>query len=784
MTDIKKIAVLGSGVMGSGIAAHCANAGIPVLLLDIVKAGEKNRNFLTEGAVTKQLEAKPPGFTHKRNAKLVTCGNLEDDLAQLKDCDWIIEVVLEKLEVKQDVYRKIDAVRKKDSIVSSNTSTLPIHELVKGLPDAFAKDFMITHFFNPPRFMRLLEVVKGTQTRADAYDAIVKFADVTLGKGIVECKDTPGFIANRIGVYWMMTGLLEAMRLGISVEAADAVMGRPAGIPKTGMFGLFDLIGIDLMPLIAKEMLHTLPKDDPFVTMYQEPELVKKMIADGYTGRKGKGGFYRINKQGEKKIKEAIDLKTGEYHTAQKVDLASVAAGKQGLQALVSHPDIGGQYAWAVLSQTLHYAASLIPEIADDITSVDAAMKTGYNWKFGPFEMIDKLGVDWFAEKLKAEGKTIPPILAKAAGKTLYKVEGGKRQSFGITGAYKPIIPPNGTLMLADIKLNAKPVLKNGSASVWDLGDGIACLELTSKMNSVDADILDMIDKTVELVKKDFKGLVIGNDADNFSVGANLGLILMGINLAAWNQIGDIIRHGQRALMSLKFAPFPVVSSLSGMALGGGCEIVLNSNAIQAHVESYPGLVEVGVGLIPAWGGCKEMLLRHLGGQKERSGLIGNIMATGGAMPAISKVFETIAMAKVAGSAEEARDMKILREGDGISMNRARVLADAKARCIEMAKNYAPPEPQTVHLPGGTARVALSMAVEGFKAAGKATAHDAVVSKALANVLSGGDADISDSITEQQLLDLEFEAFMQMVKTKATADRIEHMLETGKPLRN
>ena len=795
MTTIKKIAVLGSGVMGSGIAAHVANAGVPVVLLDIVPplsspplAGGKrggNRNALTEGAVEKQLAGKPSGFIHKNRAKLVTCGNLEDNLDLLKDCDWIIEAVLEKLEVKQDVYRKINSVRKPGCVVSSNTSTLPIHTLMEGFDDAFASQFMITHFFNPPRFMRLLEVVKGPKTSAEAFKAIENFADVTLGKGIVECKDTPGFIANRIGVYWMMLALIEAMRLGVTPEQADAVMGKPVGIPKTGVFGLFDLIGIDLMPLIAKEMLSTLPENDAFRTLYQEPELVKKMIADGYTGRKGKGGFYRIRKEGEKKIKEVIDLKTGEYKAqGGKVDLPSIEAAKKGFQALVTADDIGGKYAWAVLSGTLHYAASLIPEISDDISGIDDAMRMGYNWKYGPFEMIDKLGVDWFAEKLKAEGKTVPAILDKAAGKTLYMVDGGQRQAMSLKGDYKPIIVPVGSLMLGQTKLVKKPVVKNASASLWDIGDGVACLELTSKMNSIDMDILGMMEQLIPLVKQDFKGLVIGNDADNFSVGANLALMLMAANLAAWNQISDMVRRGQNAMMGLKYAPFPVVASLTGMALGGGCETVLHSHAVQAHVESYPGLVEVGVGLIPGWGGCKEMAIRYLGHKEAKGGFLGNMIATGGAMPGLSKTFETIAMAKVAGSAEEARDMKILRESDGITMNRVRVLADAKAKCLEMTGNFTQATPQTVHLPGPTGRVALSMAVDGLAAAGKATPHDVVVCKALAYVLSGGDTDISEAMTEQQLLDLEHEAFLELIKTKGSLARIEHMLETGKPLRN
>lgn len=783
MTQIKKVAVLGSGVMGSGIAAQVANAGIPVVLLDIV-AKEGGRNALTEKAVERQLEAKPPGFVHKRAAKLVTCGNLEDDLKKLADCDLIIEAVLERLDVKHDVYKKVDAVRKAGSIVASNTSTLPLHELTQGMGDKFASEFMILHFFNPPRFMRLLEVVQG-KVSDEKFKSVCDFGDRLLGKTIVVCKDTPGFIANRIGVYWLMLALYKAMDLGVTVPQADAVMGKPLGIPKTGVFGLFDLIGIDLMPLIAKSLLHSLPETDAFRALYKEPELVMKMIADGYTGRKGKGGFYRINKENGGKVKEVIDLKTGSYAAQKdKVTLESIDAAKGNLKALFSHKDIGGEYVRSVMIPFLHYTASLVPEINDNIAAIDDAMKKGYSWKYGPFEMMDKLGAAFVIEQFKAQGLSVPPILEKLGGGTFYKVEGGKNAEFSIGGAYKAIVRPDGSLMLADIKLNAKPIEKNTSASLWDLGDGIACFELTSKMNSIDPDILAMIEKSVARVQKDFKGLVVGNDADNFSVGANLGFVLMAANLAAWSQIADVIKGGQRAMMALKYAPFPVVSSLSGMALGGGCELVLHSNAVQAHVECYPGLVEVGVGLIPAWGGCKEMLLRHLGEKDGPKGMFGGLMATGGAMPVIKNVFEMIATAKVAGSAEEAKDLKILREDDAISMNRARVLADAKARCLEMAVNYQTPEQAVLHLPGKTARVALSMAVDGFAAIGKATPHDVVICKRLAHVLSGGDTDISEPLTEQQILDLEFEVFMEMVKHPDTLARIEHMLGTGKPLRN
>lgn len=779
MTKIKKVAVLGSGVMGSGIAAHMANAGVPVLLLDIVPEGATNRNQLAESAIEKLKKAKPAAFSHPRNAKRIIAGNMEDDLDKLADVDWIVEAVLEDPKVKHAVYQKIDKVRKKGSVVSSNTSTLPLKALVHGQSDAFREDFMITHFFNPPRYMRLLEVVGEGDA---AMRAIEEFAEVRLGKGVVRCKDTPGFIANRIGIYWMMVGLLEAMRLGISVEEADAVMGKPVGIPKTGVFGLFDLVGIDLMPHIGKAMLQLLPKEDSFHTMYKEPELIKKMIADGYTGRKGKGGFYRMNKgEGGKKVKEAINLQTGEYAPAQKPKLESVNAARAGLIALVGHEDIGGQYAQAVLLETLRYAASLIPEIADDIVAVDQAMRTGFNWKYGPFELIDRLkykdkaGSAVLAGKLMELGKDVPAIFKAANGRPFYDVQDGRPCYMTLKGKYAPIERPAGVLLLSDVKLanKGKPVAKNGSATIWDMGDGIACLEFTSKMNSIDPDILGMMQKSIDIVKGNFKGMVIGGDGDNFSVGANLGFMLYAANMAAFPIISDVIRQGQQAFMGLKYAPFPVVSALHGMALGGGCETVLHSTHVQAHLESYAGLVEVGVGLIPGWGGCKEMVFRHVPAEGK-----------GGPMPGISKAFENIATAKVGESAELCRDMGILRESDGITMNRERLLADAKAACLKAAETFEQKEQHTLHLPGRGGWAALNMAVDNFVANGMATAHDAFISRHLATVLTGGDCDINDEITEQHLLDLEHEVFMELVKHPATLDRIEHMLLTGKPLRN
>ena len=796
MIEIKQVAVLGSGVMGSGIAAVLANAGIPVLLLDIVPK-EGGRNSLAEGAIEKQSKGGTPGFAHPKFKKLVTPGNMEDDLAKLGECDWIVEVVVEKLAIKHDVYKKIDAVRKKGSIVSSNTSTIPLHELLDGMPGDLAKDFIITHFFNPPRFMKLLEVVPSPEFDQTRFKNFCDFADRTLGKGVVLTKDTPGFLANRIGVYWMTAGLIDAQRIGITVEEADAVMGKPLGFPKTGMFGLYDLIGIDLMPLIAQELLNTLPPEDEFRKLYQLPELVKKMIAEGYTGRKGKGGFTRMvpDANGKKK-KEIIDLKTGEYRPEKKPKLESVDAAKAGIAALLSHPDIGGKYAAAVMLKTLHYAASLIPEISDDMYSVDQAMVMGYAWKYGPFQMIDKLaipgksGTDVFAGALQQAGMSVPPIIAQALGKKLYDTSSGKLEQFNIGGKFTPVPIPDGSLMLADIKLTQKPVKKNASAQVWDLGDGVACLELTSKQNTWDPENLKMVAQLPELVKeKGFRAVVVGSDADNFSFGANIGYFLLATNTASWWAISDMVKQGQDAFMGVKYAPFPVVTSLAGMALGGGCELNLHADAVQAHIESYIGLVEVGIGVIPGWGGCKELLFRHVAAgeaaQKAiQSGKRPEHLIGGGPMGPISKVFEYISMAKVAGSAAEAQDMLILNSKSGITMNRRRVLADAKARALAMAENYTPPEQRTIRLPGESGYLALKLAVDNFRANGKATPHDETVSLALAHVLTGGDTDITQEMTEQQILDLEHEYFMELCKTPQTRDRIAAMLNTSKPLRN
>ena len=775
MAEIKKVGVIGAGVMGAGIAAHITNAGVPVVLLDIVPEGAKNRNAIAEDAVKKLLKADPAAFMHERHAKLITTGNIEDHLDRVADCDWIIEAVIEKLDAKHAIYGKIDAVRKPGSIVSSNTSTIPLAVLCEGMPAGFARDFLITHFFNPPRYMRLLELVAGEKTRADALQAVRRFADVALGKGVVDCKDTPGFIANRIGIYWLQCGVLEAMEAGLTVEEADLVCGRPMGIPKTGVFGLLDLVGLDLMPHVLGSLAGALPETDAFHAVRREPELIGKMIADGYTGRKGKGGFYRLDTSSGKRVKEAIDLETGAYHPAQKPRLDSVeAATDGGLRALMEHPDKGGRYAWRVMARTLSYAAHLAPEIADDIVAVDEAMRLGFNWKSGPFQLIDQLGPAWFAEKLKTDGLPVPDLLETVGAGTFYRTDEGRPQHLAFDGGYTDVRRATGVLLLSDVKLRSQPVARNASASLWDIGDGVVCLEFHTKMNALDLGTLAMVGKAVRIVADGYQALVIYNEGSNFSAGANLGLMLFAANLAAWPMIEDMLVQGQDAYKALKYAPFPVVGAPAGMALGGGCEILLHCDAVQAHAEFYVGLVETGVGVVPAWGGCKEMLVRWSASPLRPRGF----------MPPVIKVFETVGTATVARSAPEARDLLYLGADDGITMNRDRLLADAKARALDLVDGYTPPEPPEISLPGPAARVALTMVLYGLRKLGKATPHDEVVAKALAGVLSGDGTDVTESLTEDDLLALERRAFMELVRHPATIARIEHMLDTGKPLRN
>lgn len=768
---IRKVCVIGAGVMGAGIAAQVANAGIPVLLLDVAAKEGADRDAVAKGAVAKMLKTDPAPFMSKRAAKLVETGNIDDHLDRVAECDWVVEAIVERLDIKQALYARLEQVKRPGTAVSSNTSTIPLGHLVEGRGDQFRRDFLITHFFNPPRYMRLIEIVRGPATDPVVADRVERFVDRFMGKRVVPAKDTPGFIANRIGTYWLAVAINAAMDQGLTVEEADQIGGRPMGVPKTGIFGLIDLVGVDLMPLLSKSLSATLPQGDPYFDTVRPMPLVDRMIADGFTGRKGKGGFYAFDKA--TRTKKAVDLSTGEYRASVKPASLPRAAEKD-LAALVAAPGKVGAYAWEILGKVLAYAAMLVGEAADDVVAIDDAMKLGYNWKQGPFELIDRLGPSALARRLAAEGRTVPPILVTAGDRPFYRVEGGRRQYLAATGEYREVARSEGVVLLEDVKRGAEPVIRNGSAALWDVGDGVACLEFTAKMNALDEEVAKLIGQAIPLVKARFKALVIYNEGSNFSVGANLGLAMFAVNIAAWSEIDRLIAAGQQAYKALKYAPFPVVAAPAGMALGGGCEILLHADAIQAHAESYVGLVECGVGLIPGWGGNGEMLDRLA-----RSPAVPN-----GPMPAVAKAFEMISTAQVSKSAAEAKEMLFLRASDGITMNRDRLLADAKNKALSLVEGYCAPDKPVFRLPGESGRVGIAGVVADFRKKGVATPYDTVVAERLATVLTGGNADLVDTVTEDQLLVLERNAFMASIKDARTQARVEHMLETGKPLRN
>ena len=784
--NIEKDAVIGAGLMGSGIAAHVANAGIPVTLLDIVPKEAPNRNVIAENAVNNMLKpvkmGSPTPLMHKKNAKLITTGNLEDDLKLIGDADLIIEVVLEKLEIKHDVFQKIDKFRKKNSIVTSNTSTIPREMLVRGMPESFAKDFMISHFFNPPRYLRLLEIIAGNEVSREKVEAITKFCDLSLGKEVVICNDTPGFIGNRIGTYWTLVGMIEAVKLGLTVEEADAIMGRPIGAPKTGIFGLLDVVGLDLIPHVTESMSSNLSDEDMYNLSVKEQEslgldkILEAMISEGYTGRKGKGGFYRLNTETGKKIKESRNLETGVYNRSNKrTGLESVKAAKKGLRTLVEYNDKGGEYAWRVLSKTLSYAASLVPEITDNLVNVDLAMKNGFLWKKGPFEMLDELGPSWFAAKIAEDNMKIPELIAAVSNGNFYDIIDGELNYFDTSRKYSKLEKPKGYLNTQDIKRGNKAIFRNSSASLWDMGENILLAEFHSKMNSMDPLIMEALSEASDLCESgDYKGLVIGNDGTNFSAGANLGLTSFVTNVGAWEEAEKFVQGGQLAFMMLKHGNFPVVGASHGLAIGGGCEVLLACDAIQAHSESYIGLVEVGVGLVPAWGGCKEMITRW----NE------DLSQPKGPMATIKSIFENVGTARVATSAQEARELHFLRKEDKITMNRERLLYDAKELCKTLVDNYKAPEIKNHYLPGPSGKAALDLAVDDLVKAGHATPHDVVVTKELSHILSGGDTDPTETVSDEKILEMEREGILRLMRTEGTMDRVEHMLTKGRPLRN
>ncbi|MFG1244233.1 3-hydroxyacyl-CoA dehydrogenase/enoyl-CoA hydratase family protein [Xanthobacter sp. V7C-4] len=765
MGQIRKAGVIGAGVMGSGIAAHLANAGLDVVLLDVEAA-------TAAAAVTKQLKA--GGFMDAAFAERVVTGSVSGDMPMLSDADLIIEAVAERLDVKQGLYGRIEAVRKPGSIVSSNTSTIPLSALVEGLPEGFAADFLVTHFFNPPRTMPLLELVAGPRTRPEALETIRDFGDRVLGKSVVVCRDTPGFIANRVGNYWMAAAVNEAIALGLDVEVADAAISKPFGIPKTGIFGLMDLVGIDLMSMVLRSLHDALPPSDPLQDYPVEPALVARMVGEKRLGRKSGAGFVKLS--ADRKSREVTDLVTGAYRPQKKVESDALDAAKGDARALMQHDGAAGRYASAVMEKALAYAARVTPEIADGPDAVDTAMRGGYGWAKGPFELIDQLGAGWLVARLEKRGVPVPDFLAKAAAAGgFYAIENGARTCLLPDGTRRKVAQADGVITLAAVQLASKPVEDWGTARLWDLGDGIACFEIRSKMNTFGAPVLDALEATLARVQQSFKGLVIGSDAPLFSAGADIRVFLETVETSGPAAFGASIDRGHRLFKAVKYAPFPVVGAAAGLAFGGGCELLLHCRAIQAHAELTIGLVEPRIGVVPGWGGCKEMLLRFAEGHASAKGPVAPALAA----------FGVIAPAKVSSSAFEARRLGFLRPTDGITMNRDRLLADAKAKALALAEDYAPPAPPSLTLSGPSGASALRNVLDTEAMAGRLTAHDLVVGEALANVLTGGpDADPARPVGEDAVTALERAAFIALLGEPATLERIRHMLATGKPLRN
>lgn len=775
MGRIKKAAVIGAGTMGSGIASHLANAGVPVVLLDMPSEGEGGRNAFAERAVERQLSSSPPAFMHPDYARLITTGNVEDDLPSIADADWVAEAVVERLDVKKPLYEAIDAVRAPGSIVSSNTSTIPLAVLTEGMPESLRRDFCITHFFNPVRYMRLLEIVRGPDTRSDAIDTLTEFCDVALGKGVVPCRDTPGFLGNRVGVYALQVGIVEAAHAGLGVEEADAIMGRPMGIPKTGVFGLYDLIGLDLMLDVAASLESALDDDDAFQEVAAGIPAVSTLVARGHTGNKGGAGFYREVPVAGELRREAVDLESGEYRPARRLQPAAAEAGEtRGLRALVEFPDEHGRFAWRVLSRTLSYAAALLPEVGDDITPIDEAMKLGYSWARGPFEMIDELGVDWFRERLHADGMSVPPILEKARGRPLYRAAKDHLEHFGYDGRYHRLVRAPGVMRLGDVKRMSKALIANDAASLWDVGDGVACLEFHTKANALSPDSMRLLRESLSVVEKEFTAMLVHNDAPHFSVGFNLEFALDSAKKGDWDTLDGALREFQETTMAVKHAPFPVVAGPAGTSLGGGFEVLLHCDALQAHSNSVMGQVETLVGLVPSGGGCKELLRRWCADAQDNDAIVAGAL----------KVFELVGMGKTASSPIEGTPYRFFLPRDRSTMNRDRLLAEAKQRVIEMARGYAPPEKSGVPAAGPEGLRAMQELLVKLDERGITTPHDQVVGEHLAKVLSGGSASAGTMVSDDDLCALEREAFISLLRTPATIARIEHMLSEGRPLRN
>jgi 3-hydroxyacyl-CoA dehydrogenase len=802
---IEKAVVLGAGTMGSRIAAHFANAGLPCILLDIVPpnlpadAPAAERNKVVRAGLDAAKKSKPAAFFTAALAEKIAIGNFDDDLARCSEADWIIEVVAENLEIKRKLLSRVAQFRKPGAIVTTNTSGLPVHLIAEGMSEEFQQHWAGTHFFNPPRYLKLVEVIPGPKTSSDVIETLSEFCSRRLGKGVVVAKDTPNFIANRIGTFSMLNALRLMGTLGMTVEEVDACTGPAVGWPKSATFRTADLVGLDVLVHVVKNIYETAPNDESRDS-YKVPALVEEMAKRGWLGDKTVQGFYKkVKGAGEKEIL-TLDVNTMEYRPRQKAKFASLEMGKgiedtrERLRALVGpvlegqKGDKAQQFLWGGLSDMCLYAARRVPEISDNVVDVDRALRWGFGWELGPFEMLDAIGVKAFAAQVQKEGRALPPIIEKvlASGRRgFYESEKGITTVFDVGGGAKKVEEPKGVIILKSLKDAGREVERNSGASLIDLGDGVVCCEFHAKMNAIGADLISMLHKGLKRLDTDFEAMVIANQAVNFSVGANLMLVLVAAQEQEWDELHLAVKQFQNVNLAIKYASKPVVAAPQGMALGGGCEVSLHSAKIQAAAEAYIGLVEVGVGLIPGGGGTKEMLLRA------------NEHAAGGEdldlFHALKPVFEAIAMAKVGTSAEECRDLGYLRREDGVSMNRDRLVGDAKEVALSLARGGYKPlaaswqeGAQTTQIKAlgeqflAAAKLAIHMMLRG----GYASEYDAHVSRKLANILAGGALTAPQMVSEQYVLDLEREAFVSLCGEKKTQERIAYTLKTGKPLRN
>ncbi len=804
MRTIEKVAVLGAGTMGARIAALLANAGVPSVLLDMVPpdADGAARNRIAEVGLDAAIKSKPAAFFDRSLARLVTIGNFDDNLQWLAQCDWIIEAVVEDLEIKRSLLRKVEAVRRKGTIITTNTSGLPVTRIAEGFSEDFRRHWFGTHFFNPPRYMRLLEIIPTPDTDRAAIAAIEHFSDLRLGKGIVQAKDTPNFIANRIGTFSVLNVMRLMLEMDFSIEQVDALTGSAVGWPKSATFRTMDMVGLDVLGHVVANMTHNVRDERSDLRL---PDFFPRMLERKLLGDKTGGGFYRKIKRDGKEERLGLDWKTLEYRPRQKASFPALEMAKNvestperlrmllGLDGTSSPKlDKAGHFLWSALSDLWNYAANRVPEISDSIVEIDRAMRLGFNWEMGPFELCDAAGVEATVARMKQQGLAVAPNFEKllAAGKKSWYTDSIARSGrayFDLgSSAYKDVEVPAGVWSVQVAKKANGVVKKNAGASLVDLGDGVACVEFHSKMNALGGDIIQMI---MQVLKSGgsgdaFDAFVITNDAANFSVGANLMLLLMAVQEQEWDDINLTVRGFQQMTQAIKFSPKPVVLAPFGMALGGGCEVSLHGAARQPHAELYMGLVEVGVGLLPAGGGCKEMLLRALDiAMAIRPGARGESVEVS---EAVKRAFETVAMAKVSTSAEEARAYGFLGDGDRVTMNRDRVLTDAKTRALELARaGYKPPAMRTdIPAPGESILALLKLGIHLMHEGEYITDYEVKIATKVAEVLCGGNVTPGTPVSEQYLLDLEREAFLSLCGERKTQERIQHTLKTGKPLRN